>query len=319
MTACSETAEPPPLVFTAVTFNTGTTPGLGHDNAPDDGYTSAHAKISDEWYGDGLAWRPAVEATRTFLAEVSPDVVVFQEIFFSGDCLSVPPEVHAGFVCEGWSLSDPLVVQVVLGAGYQIACHREKRDKCAAVKRSFGAFRNCPLDVCVDGLDGEAVDGCGRGARVAAGVIDLADGGDMTLVSVHGSSGISADDQACRVAQFEQIFEDRGDGTPLASGARNLVMGDLNTDPGRLPGFDTSAAYFDAHVGPGTPFRFATEVGDGVPGTYAGGLLNIDHVVADAFEGTCWAAGITQGHPPVIDAVYFDHRPIVCSMSVRVR
>ena len=42
--------------FVAVTFNTGTSENMGHDNEPDDGYTSAHAEISDQYYGDGLAW-----------------------------------------------------------------------------------------------------------------------------------------------------------------------------------------------------------------------------------------------------------------------
>jgi hypothetical protein len=30
---------------------------------------------------------------------------------------------------------------------------------------------------------------------------------------------------------------------------------------------------------------------------------------------TGWAAGITEGHPAVIDAIYFDHVPIVCEIS----
>ena len=83
------------ISFLAVTFNTGTTGGLAHDSLPADGDTSAHATISDTYYGDGLAWVPAVEAARTFFAEVDPDVIVFQEIFHSDECATVPLEARA--------------------------------------------------------------------------------------------------------------------------------------------------------------------------------------------------------------------------------
>lgn len=34
------------------------------------------------------------------------------------------------------------------------ACHSGKPDKCAAVKRSFGSFRGCGDDFCLEGLMG---------------------------------------------------------------------------------------------------------------------------------------------------------------------
>jgi hypothetical protein len=287
---------------------------MGHNLPPDDGYTSEHAAISDEWYGDGLAWVPAVEATRQFFAEVDPDIVVFQEIFFSDLCADIPAEVHADFVCESWSPGDPTVAQVVLGPGWQVMCHPGKDDKCAAVKRSFGSFRGCEDDFCLEGLDGYRVEGCGRGARIGRGVIDLADGGSITLVNVHGSSGITQSDAQCRVQQFEQVFVDLGDGEPGASGERNIVMGDLNTDPGRAAALDASARRWNDFVGEGLPFWFITEVGWDAPPTYANSV-NIDHVTSDAFTGSCWVAGVTEGHPAVIDAVYFDHKPHVCTLE----
>ena len=88
-----------PLALRVVTFNTGTTGGLPHDAVPDDGYTSAEVAISDQWYGDGLAWPAAVEDARLFLAEVDADVVAFQEIFYSGDCGGIPQEFRRGWVC----------------------------------------------------------------------------------------------------------------------------------------------------------------------------------------------------------------------------
>jgi hypothetical protein len=304
-----------PTRFVAVTFNTGTSENMGHDNPPDDGYGQAEAAISDQWYGDGLAWRPAVIAAHSFFAAVDADVVVFQEIFWSDECAAIPPEARTDFVCETWSPGDPTVALQVLGPGWQVACKPGKPDKCAAVNRRFGSFRGCADDFCLEGLTGFRINNCGQGSRVGRAVIDLASGGTITLVAIHGSSGIQREDQQCRVKQFEQAFVDLGDGRPAASGQLNLVMGDLNTDPGRMALLDPSAARFNDFVGPGKPFHFLTEVGLFVPPTYAG-LINIDHVVGDALSGSCWIAGVTPNHPPVIDAVYFDHKPVVCTVDL---
>ncbi len=305
--------------FLAVTFNTGTTPGMGHDQGPDDGYTQEHADRSDRWYGDGLAWVPAVEAATAWFADLQPDVVVFQEIFHPDDCADVPDDARADFVCEDWQPGDPTVAQRILGPGYQVACHPGKPDKCAAVRSAFGRFEGCSGDLCLEGMDGFTVPTCGSGARVARGVIALADGGELTLVNVHGSSGLSGEDKACRVAQVEQVFVDLGDGAPGTSGERNLVLGDFNTDPGRWLESDVSAARwrdFAAPSGEGDgsqAFTFHTDVGPDATTTYSG-LANIDHALSDFAEGGCWHAGVTDGRPAVTDARYFDHVPAVCSL-----
>jgi endonuclease/exonuclease/phosphatase family metal-dependent hydrolase len=305
-------SEPGPVV---VTFNTGTSEGLGHDAPPDDGYGEEQALISDMYYGDGLAWLDVVEDTTAFLAEVQPDVIAFQEIFYSGDCDMVPAEGKPGFVCETYQPGDPTVAQVILGAGYQVACHLGKNDKCAAVKRSFGRFAGCDQDFCLEGLAGAQVMDCGSGSRVGRAVVELSEGGTFTLVSVHGSSGLTQEDQDCRREQFIQVFEDMGAGDgPAANGERNLVMGDFNTDPGLNADFDESAAKVLDHVGDGQPFHFISDDGPDAPKSYAN-FVNIDHVISDAFDGSCWVAGLTDGHPAVSDVLYFDHKPIVCQLD----
>ncbi|MFW6031706.1 MAG: hypothetical protein ACOC9T_03875 [Myxococcota bacterium] len=309
MAACSSVD---PVEIVAVTFNTGTTEGLAHDDPPDDGYTSEQATISDEHYGNGLAWLPAVAAARGFFDETKPDLVAFQEIFWAGRCPEIPPDAHENFYCEQWSPGDPTVANAILGEDYQVACQLEKPDKCAAVRHDFGTFRGCDQDLCLDGLDGAPVEDCGGGSRIGRGVVDLVDGGTVTVVTVHGTSGLTVEDQDCRVRQFEQVFVDL-DGAPAASGERNLVMGDFNIDPGRLDE-EASAARLNDFAGEDKPFRFVSEVGLDAQPTYAG-LFNIDHVLSDSFDGDCWAAGITEGHPPVLDAVYFDHVPIVCTVE----
>lgn len=313
---------PTPLSFVAVTYNTGTTEGMGVDDPPPGGYSTAHALISDEWYGDGLAWLPAVDAAREFFAEVDPDVVVFQEIFYSALCADIPPEAREDFICETWQAGDPTVAQLILDNGnhdWQVMCHLGKDDKCAAVNRRFGSFRGCDEDFCLEGLDGAKVEGCGKGSRIGRGLIDLVAGGTLTLVNVHGTSGLTAEDAACRVKQVEQVFLDLGlgDGEPAANGARNLVMGDFNTDPGRLWPVDPSAARWNDFVGDDEAFHFITAVGEDARPTYA--VANIDHVVSDALIGSCVHPGATEGTEPVIDVGYFDHKPAVCALETPTR
>jgi len=301
-------AEDDPIVV--VTFNTGTTEGMNHDGAPDDGYTSAEATISDTHYGDGLAWVPVVEDTERFLMEVQPDVIGFQEIFHPGECEAIPPELHAGFVCESWSAGDPSVAQRILGMGYQVACHQGKNDKCIAVRRAFGTIRGCDGDLCMDFLDGAEVPDCGSGSRVGRALVDRVDGSELTVVNIHGSSGISAEDIACRVAQFELVFVDL-DGEPAANGEVNVVLGDLNTDPGRYDGVEDSATRF-AELARDSGFTFASEVGRTAPGSYAG-IVDIDHVLSDQLTGECTIPGVTEGEP-VSDIRYFDHSPVICEL-----
>ena len=293
-----------------VTFNTGTTDGIDHDGPPDDGYGSAEAAISDAYYGDGLAWVPVVEDTERFFAELQPDIVAFQEIFHPGECPTIPSELHAGFVCEGWSPGDPTVAQRVVGMGYQVACHQGKSDKCIAVRRAFGSIRGCDADVCMDFLAGAPVPDCGSGSRVGRALIDRVDGSELTVVSVHGTSGLAAADVACRVAQFEQVFVDL-DGEPAANGEVNVVLGDLNTDPGRYEGVEESATRF-MQLAAERGFTFASEVGRSAPRSYAG-IVDIDHVLSDGLSGECSIRGITEGEP--VSAVrYFDHAPVICAL-----
>ena len=56
-----------------------------------------------------------------------------------------------------------------------------------------------------------------------------------------------------------------------------------------------------------------TPTGPNVPQTY--GVVSVDHVVSDHFTGSCWAAGIAEGHPRVTEMTYFDHTPSVCRLQ----
>jgi len=310
--------------FCVVTFNTGSTGPTG--TLLGEEWTTDLKTIGDDYYGNGLAWKPAVETTRLWLAEVDPDVVVFQEILGTEDCSDIPAAQREHFVCEDWQPGGDTVAQMVLDQGYQVMCHLGNNDKCGAVKLGFGRFRGCDSDFCLEGMVGAGVPDCGHGSRVARGTIDLVEGGALTLVNFHGSSGITTEDIDCRVHQVNQVFVDlgTGDGEPAANGERNLVMGDFNADPVRWASFDDSAARWldfvtnpdDPESTPDRPFHFVSDVGEDAEPTYAG-MFNIDHVVSDVATGTCWVAGVTPDRPYVLgDDLHFDHRPIICDLEM---
>ncbi len=302
---CGSTSQPEAVPFRVLTVNTGTTPSMGHDLPPDDGYDQVMADVTDELYGNGLSWSPAEQALAAWIATQAPDIVTMQELFWEGWCADFEADPELDLACRDWSVGAPVVVQRLLGDNYQIACHPSRPDKCAAVRKSFGRFEGCDQDLCLEGLAGAPVEGCGSGARVGRGVILLPEGEPITLVSIHGSSGLSAEEQACRRQQFEQAFVGLGGGLPAARGARNIVMGDFNTDPVLFESFDASARRLNEVTSEG--FTRHTEAGEGAPRSY-GDLADIDHVFSDAFTGSCEVGQATE-------AVYFDHHPVICTLT----
>jgi endonuclease/exonuclease/phosphatase family metal-dependent hydrolase len=300
--------------FVVMTFNSGTTPGLRHDDGRDDGYGRREAGFSDAWYGNGLAWRPAVEAVARLVRRVDPDLVAFQEMYFPEEGVEIPAEARVGFVAERWSPGDPSVARIVLGDDYQIGYHPGKPNKCLGVHRRFGTIRGYMDDAAVNWLEGAPVKGCGGGARVARAMVDRTNGETLNVICLHGTSGLKAADQDCRVRQVERIFVDFGDGAPGVRGEQNLILGDFNTDPGRAAAIDRSAGRWNDFVGEGKKFHFLSKSGAGAPRAYQG-LADIDHIVSDTFRGECQCLGVDQGTERVFDGVYFDHVPVVCEIK----
>ncbi|NOZ86708.1 MAG: hypothetical protein GXP49_10635 [Deltaproteobacteria bacterium] len=295
--------------FTAVTFNTGIHPKVGRD-----GFTSDQDKYLGDYYGHGLCWGPAIDEAKAFLQDVSPDVVVFQELFDVEECASIPDEAKKGFVCEGWSPGSPAVTETILGPGYIVACNWNKHDKCVGIKKSFARLKGCNNDYCPDGLFGSKIQDCGGGARVGRGVLEVSTGSILTLVNVHGSSGVKSSDMDCRTKQVEQVFQDLGDGRPAANGAINLIMGDFNTDPRSATALalDPSARRWADFVGNGKDFHFINEYVKSYSNTFC-----IDNMISNVLEGDCWVPGVTGNHPDISPEGYFDHHPSATSTSDR--
>ena len=301
-----------------MTFNVGTATGLPHD-VGDDGYTSEMADIADELYENSLSWNPAEEALRQYLAELRPAVAVFQENYYDPWCEDIPVDPELDFVCKDYSPERPTQLERLFGPDYQVACSQDHPDNCGVVRRDFGTFAGCNDEpFCLDGFFGMAPpSGCTSRSRVWSIVINKTNGEDWTLVNVHASSGFERDVRACRADQIRQIFEDRGDGQPLANGDINLVMGDINTDPFLAPIIDESARVWNQNVGDGLPFDYLSADRVGIDPNYAL-ILHVDHVVSDILTGSCVVPGVTDDMPPVMDAIYWDHKPVVCQVTMEI-
>jgi len=112
------------------------------------------------------------------------------------------------------------------------------------------------------------------------------------------------------------VLVDLGDGEPGVDGERNLVLGDLNTDPGRFADRDPSAVRWAEAVDIGLRWHTATD--PAAPATYLG-VASIDHVLSDTFVGDCAHPGVDPGSDPVFPNVYFDHAPVVCRLREHER
>lgn len=309
--------EPLPAVpFRTMTFNAGTTTHLPHGDGSD-GYTDELAEIAADLYSNNLSWNPAEERLAVFLAEERPEVAIFQELFFDPWCEEIEVDPALDFVCQGYVADRSLQIERLLGTDYQIACAIGHPDNCVGVLRSFASLRGCPDDgAWLEGLDGlPPPSGCTGGARVGGVALDLPDGRTFTVVDVHASAGLSQEDMDCRVDQFTQVFEDRGDGSPAASGPLNLVAGDINTDPFVLAEADPSAAYWAAFTGEGLPFGYLSSSDEDGPATHVTGL-RIDQVISDGLTGDCQVVGEGGAPGPLLDAVYWDHAPVLCQVTL---
>ena len=315
LTACQS---PPPVAapegsprfdaLRVVTFNTGSGKSVDDITEGNAGFGPEQSELGDRWYGNGLAWPAAIRDVRAFMDRVDPDIVGLQEVFYSGHCVDIPEPARKGFVCEDWQPGDPTVAQEALGDDYQIACHPGKPDKCLAIHRRLGRIDGCDEGFCLEGLEGLDSEGCGSGNRLAAATVRLAGGGSLRVVHMHGTSGVTPSDARCRRGQVEAIF------TEGVAPDVGLVLGDFNTDPGRVAWLDSAARALRQNTRPPGNYRFVTDVGFFVRPTFLW-FLNIDHVLAAGLQGECWSAGRSPGRAPVTELRYFDHTAIVCDLQ----
>lgn len=303
------------LSFRVMTFNTGTTNNVIHKGQG--GYTMEHSEEIAAHYRNNLAWKPAEDALRQFIAEQQPEIVVLQEVYYDGWCKSDPLELPSALdlVCDDYSEDGPLQIERLLGDEYAAACAWHFPDLCVGVRKDFAQMKDCPEDFCLEGLSGFPIEGCSASARVSRAVLTIPGAGELTVVAAHTNAGMSYGDQECRGKQFAQIFEDRGDGTPAASGEVNVALGDMNTDPFAFTGADLSLEVWNKYVGEGLPFHYLSADSYDDPITHVA-FTHLDHVISDGLTGVCVVYGETPGTSPVSDSSFFDHRPVVCDVTL---
>lgn len=293
LAACAGPEAGPAAPVVAVTWNVGS----GGAADPAAGWTADLAERADTWLGNGLAWPPAIDDARAWLATSGAQLVALQEVLDPGTtCPTVPPEQAAGLRCETWAPGDASVARDILPAGAELRCMDGAPDKCLAVVPPLAFVEVDDL------LEGVRVDGCGGRSRVGAADVSLPGGGAWRVVAVHGTSGLTGDDQACRTAWFEAALSLAGDGP-------SLLLGDFNTDPLRLAGIDASADALAALTATWTPLRPLD-----APASY-GGFATIDHAFGRGVSGACVAPGVDPGIASASDNPAFDHHPLRCTLD----
>jgi len=319
--------------FTIMTFNTGTTDNLDH-SYDTDGWNDDLAAINTEHFGNNLAWLKARDGLRAIVDERKPDIITFQELSYDPDCVELCQELAGTdawadvcdpgtgiFICARWVGADEseLTVREAVGPDYDVVCAPNHNDNCIAVRTGFGTIAHADdaTDIggaWIDGLDGmPPSNGCTGGARVATGVVSITNGPEIAVIDVHTVSGTNVD---CRLAQFQQVFEDRGDGKPATFGTHNIVLGDMNIDPFLMN--DASVTFWNDHVGADKPFHYISSSDADGPMTHPFSFSKLDHVISDNMTGSCVVLGVSDGTSAPISAgsTYFDHRPVFCSVEI---
>jgi hypothetical protein len=258
-----------------------------------------------EDYAYNLCEVDVEERIRDQIATLAPDVVALQEVLAPWQCDGME-EGDANRTCHPDALAEePDQVRRLLGPDYEIACDGRSGYECYGVHTAFGSIRECAAGECVAKTP-DVVGDCNAGFSVSSIDVDVAHGDRFTLVNGHPQSGFEF---ACRAAQMEQAFD-------LASGP-SLVAGDMNLDPWRDT--DESVLVWDEHVGDGKRFHYLSGPAEASPPRPTNvtviGEMVLDHVVSDAFSGTCETLGEAPGTDRLDGGAGMDHRAIFCALS----
>ncbi len=244
-----------------------------------------------------------------------PDVVALQEVLSAKTCEAFT-ETDPSRTCHAWGARAEPAARL-LGEGYSVVCDARDSVECVGVRIGFGTIRGLapggyarlgaetpplPHDACV-WAEGECHEfNCDAESTVSAVWVDAATG-PLRVVHLHPTAaGIEGtyplfaatplarhmpySAQFCRAAQLEQAFGH------LATGARNLLLGDVNFDE-REP-FPMDQAVWQQNVGPARRFADHTPRDDfGQPfGTHGPTGFDLDHVLTDfAGEANCVTHG----------------------------
>ena len=279
----------------------------------------------DGFWGEGCPSVPyhgsqcelAVEAEiRAHIDAIDPDVAFLQEVIDSDHCPEESWEGEPGLACTGAPDREPYQqARRLIGEGYTIVCDGIAHYDCVAVRSSRIALDQCPTgDVCM----GAAVtpphppECDGGGGITSVSRVDATLGAlRFGIVGAHPLNATSTSDDACRLGQYVQAFEE------LPGAGPTLVGGDMNLDPYKTPEYYASGAYWHTVVGDGNRFVAHSAQGDPITPTW-GGFFTLDYILSDFLVGAdCVVLGETWGTEPLDgDLDRMDHRAVLCDLEL---
>lgn len=243
-----------------------------------------------------------------------PDIVVLNEVFDAAYCAG-NNETNARYICHGYKARTPYQqVRRYLGPDYTIVCDGIAHYDCIGALTARFSMKECAagkecLGAAVTPAHGTECKGLGSITSVSSAHLTF-NGKAITVVNGHPLNAVDHPGDACRHAQYQQIFE------TLADGQRNLIMGDMNGDPIRFPTIFKSFAYWNTKVGKGKRFRYHSGPAEATPPppTWEQ-FFTLDHVVSDFLTGTCRTLG-HQADKHRLDhpLMRMDHLAIVCDL-----
>ena len=254
-----------------------------------------------------LCLKPVEDRVRESVRALAPEVVALQEISTAAQC-EKKREGNPKKICAPQDRAEAEEqTRRILGPDYTIALAKG-RYEAIAVKVSAGTIQGCaPGAICWTEFLPELPQGCDPGFSVSA-VDAVLKGRAVRLVNVHPDSI----KRGCRTLELQQAFA-------LASGPRNLMLGDWNTDPYHRKGEDVDAwkdgvaeHHFTVHSG--IAEHDPPYLTDLVPWPWPDKTL--DHVLSDFAQGTCVTLGVAPGTERLDDHGDLDHRALLCELTL---
>jgi len=269
-------------------------------------------------YSWGLCYQDVEQRLAESFRKLQPDIIALQEVTHPSQCEGWE-EKNPSKVCYNFQMREPAYqVRRLLGDEYTIACEPRNHRDCVGVHTKAGFIQGCPLGgYCEDvGSSDAPLSQCDAGFTVFAVTI-VVHGQPIRVINGHPPN---RNVDTCRTHAIRQIFESYKGHPPLASGERNLIMGDLNMDPFRFS--DTTTELWEQYVGlPGSSLPFSHHSGPAerwppydtiVVGPYRRVL---DFVASDFAVGTCQVLGVSPGTQRIDGGKGTDHRAVYCTLE----
>ncbi len=295
---------PPPETLTVLSANVGTLDEVFDGPCPSHPYRGALCSME-------------VEAViRARIDQVRPDVALMMEVLDADHCDEGTWDGDPDLPCTGAPEREPYQsIRRILGEDYTITCDGIAHYDCVGVLSERIAIEQCsPGELCM----GESTtpphpeECAGGGGITSVSRVDATLGERaFRIVVAHPLNAITAEDDACRHAQYLQAFDE------LPGDRDAIAAGDMNFDPYRFPDLFPSGEYW--HTVVGEERRFTAHSVDGDPPTPTwSGIVTLDFVLSDFLEGTdCEVWGETPGTTPIDDDLArADHNAVLCRLEL---